>query len=84
MGKVRPRSRRREPVDPGLFGPGGVIPGPPRRCPDCGQPAPQPVLAGSEINFLCHRCGTCWHIGMGYLWAVRPPGERAAGTGPPG
>src|SRR5579884_4040133 len=74
MTEARPDTHapQAEPVDPGFFEAGGVIPGPPQRCPGCGEPSPEPVHVGSETNFFCHRCGTCWHIGMGYLWAVSP------------
>ena len=74
MSGARPDTTARQegPVDPGLFDHGRLTPGPPRRCANCGEPHPEPVFDGSNTNFLCHRCGTCWHVGMGFLWPVHP------------
>lgn len=66
-------ARRTAEDDPaGLFVHGGVIPGPPTKCPNCGEPAPEAVFDGTNTNFLCHHCGTCIHIAMGYMWTVDP------------
>jgi hypothetical protein len=54
----------------GFFAGGGIVPGPPKTCPSCGEPAPEAVWDGSRTNFLCHQCGTCWHLGMGWVWAT--------------
>jgi hypothetical protein len=62
----------------GFYASGGILPGPPRMCPNCGGPAPEAVWDGSQTNFLCHDCGTCWHVGMGCVWAVHPPAASAA------
>lgn len=76
MGGARPdlQARRQAEDDPaGVFAHGGVVPGAPTRCPNCGQPGPEAVTDGcGRINFLCHRCGTCIHIGLGYVWVVDP------------
>ena len=49
---------------------GGILPGPPQECPGCGEPGPVAVFDGSRTNFLCRRCGSCWRMGMGYIWLV--------------
>ncbi|HET6794046.1 MAG TPA: hypothetical protein VFH45_06370 [Acidimicrobiales bacterium] len=48
----------------------GILPGPPQECPGCGEPHPLAVFDGSRTNFLCRRCGSSWHVGMGYIWLV--------------
>lgn len=60
-------------LDPaGLYVNGGVVPGRPTRCPVCGGSDPEAVWDGFRTNFFCHQCGTCTHIGLGFLWTVDP------------
>ena len=50
---------------PGLF---GRLEG----CPFCHHPGLLTVTDGETVNFLCERCGSCWHVEMGYVRRVDP------------
>src|SRR5579864_7786677 len=39
-------------------------------CPHCGNDVLEAVSDGTQTNFLCHECWTCWHIEFGYMAAV--------------
>ena len=39
-------------------------------CPRCHNGILEAVTDGSETNFLCHRCWTCWHVELGYMAPV--------------
>jgi len=39
-------------------------------CPRCGSGILEAVTDGSQTNFLCHRCWTCWHVELGYIAPV--------------
>jgi transposase-like protein len=50
---------------PGLF---GRLVG----CPFCHADGLLPVSDGETVNFLCERCGSCWHVEFGYVRRVDP------------
>jgi len=39
-------------------------------CPNCGNDVLEAVSDGTQTNFLCHRCWSCWHAELGYMEAV--------------
>ena len=39
-------------------------------CPRCHNDELEAVTDGSQTNFLCHRCWTCWHVELGYIAPV--------------
>ena len=39
-------------------------------CPRCDNGILVAVTDGSETNFLCHGCWTCWHVELGYMAPV--------------
>ncbi|MFI5042614.1 MAG: hypothetical protein ACHQNA_12335 [Acidimicrobiales bacterium] len=39
-------------------------------CPRCGNDTLEAVSDGTQTNFLCHECWTCWHIELGYMAPV--------------
>lgn len=39
-------------------------------CPRCGNDVLEAVSDGSQTNFLCHECWTCWHISLGRMARV--------------
>ena len=41
-------------------------------CPRCGADVLEAV-SGFEMNFLCRRCWTCWHWGLGWMVPVPVP-----------
>ncbi len=42
------------------------------RCPACGDRELHAVTDGEMTNFLCERCGRCWHVELGYVSRVDP------------
>lgn len=36
----------------------------PSACPGCGSTRLEPVTTGGWTNMLCHRCGSCWRLGL--------------------
>jgi len=57
----------------GIFQRGGIFPGPPRRCPSCGNPVPKVVVDGGGVHFRCRNCGTATYVERGCLWTVHDP-----------
>jgi len=41
-------------------------------CPECGADDLVAVSDGEQTNFLCPRCGRCWHIELGWVHRVAP------------
>ena len=39
-------------------------------CPHCGNDVLEAVSDGTQTNFLCRGCWTCWHIELGYMAPV--------------
>ncbi len=39
-------------------------------CPRCGNDVLEAVSDGTQTNFLCHQCWSCWHAELGYLEPV--------------
>jgi hypothetical protein len=39
-------------------------------CPHCGNDVLEAVSDGFQTNFLCHKCSTCWHWGLGSMLPV--------------
>jgi hypothetical protein len=46
--------------------------GPLGACPACGAAEVLPVLDLDDTNFLCTRCGKCWHVEFGVVYRVDP------------
>jgi len=42
-------------------------------CPRCGNDVLEAVSDGTQTNFLCHTCWTCWHVELGYMAPVPVP-----------
>jgi len=52
-------------------------------CPRCHNGILEAVTDGSETNFLCHGCWTCWHVELGYMAPVpdrSPVGSSASSS----
>ena len=41
-------------------------------CPECGHGRLRPVSDGERTNFLCERCGSCWHPELAWVNRVNP------------
>ena len=41
-------------------------------CPECSNGRLQPVSDGDRTNFLCDRCGICWHAEVDAVSRVNP------------
>lgn len=41
-------------------------------CPECGNGRLEAVFDGVATNFLCRRCGTCWHAELEWVHRVNP------------
>jgi hypothetical protein len=39
-------------------------------CPRCGNDQLEAVTDGTDTNFLCHECWTCWHVELGRMAPV--------------
>ncbi len=39
-------------------------------CPHCANDTLEAVSDGTQTNFLCQRCWTCWHVELGYVSPV--------------
>lgn len=39
-------------------------------CPSCGNDELEAVTDGTQTNFLCHGCWSCWHPELGYMEPV--------------
>jgi len=42
-------------------------------CSHCGNDVLEAVSDGTQTNFLCHTCWTCWHVELGYMAPVPVP-----------
>jgi len=41
-------------------------------CPTCGNGRLAAVSDGEQTNFLCHGCGSCWRVELGWTDRVNP------------
>ncbi len=41
-------------------------------CPECGNGCLEPVSDGERMNFLCPKCGSCWHAELDWVHRVNP------------
>jgi transposase-like protein len=42
-------------------------------CPSCGSTKLVPVSRDGNVDYLCRRCSSCWHVELGAFWRVAGP-----------
>ena len=42
-------------------------------CPSCGSTKLVPVRRDANVDWLCRRCSSCWHVELGAFWRVDAP-----------
>jgi hypothetical protein len=45
-------------------------------CPGCGSLLLSAHSSRGRVNYVCHQCGSWWHVSLGYVYKV--PGQSPA------